>query len=208
MLVSTAEGRSVVLARPWAWTSEARRAALLLRSKLEHKAVLAMFVLDWRCSGVAGWDPMTADSDDDVTPPMESPSVRTGATWNRRRRRQDAVRPHRVTVRFSDDELTKVVTHAAAARLAIAAYLAELGVTPPRALRSDSSGDGDVRSELLVSLMGVHRQLRGAANNLNQAVAKWHATEELPEELLATVQYVRRVAQQVDEAVAIVARQR
>lgn len=56
----------------------------------------------------------------------------------------------------------------------------------------------------LLELMGVHRQLRGAATNLNQAVAKLNAIGEPVGELPAIAEYVRKVATAADAAVAAV----
>jgi hypothetical protein len=66
---------------------------------------------------------------------------------------------------------------AAASRLTVASYVAESALA---ARRPPEPADGHDRRALLVDLMGVHRQLRGAANNLNQAVAKLHALGREP----------------------------
>jgi hypothetical protein len=55
-----------------------------------------------------------------------------------------------------------------------------------------------------MELMGLHRQLRGAWTNLNQAVAKLNSLGEPVGELPVVADYVRRVTSEVDEAVAVV----
>lgn len=129
--------------------------------------------------------------------------VRFGPATGRRRRHHQQPRTHRVTVRFSDEEHQAVLANAAEARLAVGAYLAEVGVAPLTPVAADE-GQG-ARAALLIELMGVHRQVRGAAHNLNQAVTKLHAMGEAPGELAAVADYMRRVAARVDAVVAAVA---
>ncbi|MEV0732382.1 hypothetical protein [Polymorphospora sp. NPDC050346] len=62
------------------------------------------------------------------------------------------------------------------------------------------------RRMLLLELMGIHRQLRGACTNLNQAVAKLHSLGQPVDELPAIADYIRRVTTAVDEALAAVQR--
>jgi hypothetical protein len=131
--------------------------------------------------------------------------VRFGAAISRRRRHNPQPRARQVTVRLSDEEYGTVLANAAAARMAVAAYLAEVGVAP---LVPAPSGDAqDERTALLIELMGVHRQVRGAAHNLNQAVTKLHSLGEIPAELAASAAYLRRVAARADALVAAIAAQ-
>lgn len=130
--------------------------------------------------------------------------VRFGAAQSRRRRHNAKPRRRWVTVRLSDEEYGTVLANAAAARLAVAAYLAEAG-TAPMVPASDST-DGNVDAgPLLVELMGVHRQVRGAAHNLNQAVARLHSTGEPAGDLTASAAYLARVAARVDDLVTAIA---
>jgi hypothetical protein len=128
-------------------------------------------------------------------------AVRVGAVLSRRRRREQPLRDRRVTVRFSEEEYARVAANAAGARLALAAYLAQVG-TAPRIAACRSGAEE--RADLLVELMGTHRQLRGACTNLNQAVARWHTTGQQSGELPAIAEHVRRVTGRVDAAVAAV----
>lgn len=124
--------------------------------------------------------------------------VRFGASHRRRRAHSDDdPRVHRVTVRLSEAE-------AAAVRMATSAYLAEAGSAP---LVPDPAGpDGAAETgPLLVELMGLHRQVRGAAHNLNQAVARLHSTGEPAGDLAATAAYLARVAGRVDDLVTAIA---
>lgn len=129
--------------------------------------------------------------------------VRFGAATSRRRRHDPVPRTNRVTVRLSDEEYSLVLANAAAARLAAAAYLAEVGAAP---LVPARPGD-DERAAMLVELMGLHRQVRGAANNLNQAVTRLNALGEPAGDLPATADYMRRLAARVDAVVAAIAAQ-
>lgn len=130
--------------------------------------------------------------------------VRFGAAQSRRRRHNAKPRRRWVTVRLSDEEYGTVMANAAAARLAVAAYLAEAGTAPmvPADGRADGAAD---TGPLLVELMGVHRQVRGAAHNLNQAVARLHSTGEPAGDLAATAAYLARVAARADELVTAIA---
>ncbi|MGC4808653.1 plasmid mobilization relaxosome protein MobC [Micromonospora sp. DT233] len=111
---------------------------------------------------------------------------------------------HRVTVRLSETELAAVEANAAAARMATSAYLAEAG-SAPLVPAPAGPGEGGEVGPLLVELMGVHRQVRGAATNLNQAVARLHSTGEPAGDLAAATAYLARVAAHVDELVTAIA---
>ncbi|SCL43834.1 mobilisation protein (MobC) [Micromonospora citrea] len=136
--------------------------------------------------------------------PAQVGVVRFGASQRRRRAHSDDdPRVHRVTVRLSEAEMAAVEANAAAARMATSAYLAEAGSAP---LVSAAGPDGAAETgPLLVELMGVHRQVRGAAHNLNQAVARLHSTGEPAGDLAATAAYLARVAARVDELVTAIA---
>ncbi len=157
-------------------------------------------------------------------------AVQPSAAYSRRRARSAEPRSKRVTAWYSDAEHQQVLVYAAAARLAPAAYVAlaslrpsawQVGLAPASAADADPvvadtppAGGGPVlqdepgmaeqrRMELL-ELMGIHRQMRGAATNLNQAVAKLHSLGEPVGELAAIAEYVRQVATAADAAVAAV----
>ncbi|GAA2532238.1 plasmid mobilization relaxosome protein MobC [Pilimelia columellifera] len=118
-----------------------------------------------------------------------------GAVTGRRRQRAADGRPHVVRVTYSADELAQVRALAACARLATATFVAEASLDPIRPHPGDDLGE--VR-ELLRELMSVHRQLRGACTNLNQAVAAFNSTGVAPEQLAEIAAYVRRVTTAVD----------
>jgi hypothetical protein len=111
-----------------------------------------------------------------------------------------------VTAWYSEEEYAVVLAAAEAARLAPAAFVAAASVAPAAAgaaVRSDEE-----RAQVLLGLLGLHRQMRGACTNLNQAVMKLHALGEPVGELPAIAAYVRRVTSAVDEAIAAVAGER
>lgn len=137
--------------------------------------------------------------------PAQVGVVRFGANRHRRRAHSDDdKRVHRVTVRLSEAEMAAVLANAAAARMATSAYLAEAGTAPLVPAPSEQNGAAEA-GPLLVELMGVHRQVRGAAHNLNQAVARLHSTGEPAGDLAATAAYLARVAARVDELVTAIA---
>jgi methylthioribose-1-phosphate isomerase len=135
-------------------------------------------------------------------------AVRAGAAaWHRRRPRGSVPRRHRITINLDDAEYAAVLAHAEAARLAPAAYVAAVSVAP-KAAAGERVGDDDERAEWLLHLLGLHRQMRGAAVNLNQATAKLHALGEPVGELPAIAAHVRRVTTAVDDLIAVVAGER
>ena len=133
---------------------------------------------------------------------------RVGATaWRRRRARDQVPRRNRVVVRYSDAEHAAMLANAAAARLAPAAYIAAVSTSTPGRVAAPQPAAG-YRADLLLELMGLHRQMRGAATNLNQAVAKLNALGEPVGALPALAKRVHRIAAAVDAAVARVAAER
>jgi hypothetical protein len=115
-------------------------------------------------------------------------------------------REHRTTPRFNDEEYTAMLANAAAARLAPAAWCARAASAPGMAVRLAAESDG--RSAVLGELLGLHRQLAGAARNLNQTTAKLHALNECPGELDAVAAHIARVAARVDEAIVQLVQER
>lgn len=140
-------------------------------------------------------------------------SVHITAPWSRRRSHSEVPRRRRITVRYTDAEYGQVLANAAVSRMAPAAYLAQTGLRPVHIPGQDPANAGvtdrdDIRRALLLELMGIHRQMRGAATNLNQAVAKLHATGAPAGELPAVAEYVRRVTVAVDDTIAAVTKSR
>jgi len=131
-----------------------------------------------------------------------------GAVRSRRRQRQtgEGVRDIRVHPRFNAEEYEQVVVNAAAARMAVQAWVARAAAVPGMAVML--AAKEDERAALLGELMGLHRQLSGATRNLNQVTAKWHSTGERPGELAAIVDHVARVATRVDQLVVQLATER
>lgn len=147
-----------------------------------------------------------------AAPPGPAPGRgrRAGAErrWARRRPRGETPRRNSVTVWFSDEEYALVATRAASARLAVSAFLAEIGTAPAIAERDPQQTDDGARADQLVDLMGIRRQLVGAARNLNQAVTAGHATGEFQSDLGVAAAYVIRIARRVEQAVQQLARPR
>ena len=141
---------------------------------------------------------------------MSNPADAThiGAVHSRRRQRNSGElrRDIRITPRFNAEEYERVVANAAAARMAVQAWCAKAAAAPGMAARI--AVEEDERAALLTELLGAHRQLAGAARNLNQVTAKLHGTDEVPAELSAVLRYVGRVAERVDELVIQIAAER
>ena len=138
---------------------------------------------------------------------MSKPMVgttRVGATLARRRPRQPEPRTHSVTVKLSAAELRLITSNAADARLSVRAYLATAGCRTPPDLDGTTTGESDQDREVLITLMRLHRLMRGAATNLNQAVTKWHSSNGQPPEFEAIAEYVRRITTQVDHVLSTI----
>lgn len=119
----------------------------------------------------------------------------------RRRQRQAERRPHRLTPRFSDEELEAVSVAAALAGLTPTGYVAKVAVDVATArVKPVPTGVTDAIAELLAA----RYQVQKFSGLVNQAVAKWHSTDELPPQLLAAVGLVGRVLPRLEEAAAAV----
>jgi hypothetical protein len=111
-----------------------------------------------------------------------------------RQRRQPGGRPHKHTVKLSEQE-----------QLLIEARAVVAGVTVPRLLvESALAGDAQTASErraLLAEFFGARRLLAAVSNNVNQLAAAANSTGEVPVELHATLHAVARVTARLDAAV-------
>lgn len=144
-------------------------------------------------------DQAATDSGEDV--PVEGrggPVVSAGA---RRRQRQAERRPHRLTPRFSDEELEAVSVAAALAGLTPTGYVAKVAVDVATArVKPVPTAVVDAIGELLAA----RYQVQKFSALVNQAVAKWHSTDEVPAQLLAAVGLVGRVLPRLEEAAVAV----
>lgn len=146
-------------------------------------------------------------------------AIVAGSGAGRRRSPEEIPRIKRVNARYSEEEYRRLRELADAARMAVSAYVAQTSLAAgPAPSVMVGSGEpqmagghaqpgvaGEQQAALLIELMGVHRQLRGACTNLNQAVAKFHSTGEAPVELGPIAAYVRRVTTQLDDLIAAAA---
>jgi hypothetical protein len=91
----------------------------------------------------------------------------------RRRRREPGGRPHKLTVRLTEEEARLVGARAAAAGLTPASFLAAAGMAS-----GESAGSGGEtvawRTSAAAELLAVVRQCRGMAANINQMAAYAH----------------------------------
>jgi len=115
----------------------------------------------------------------------------------RRRQRQSERRPHRLTPRFSEEELEAL----AGAGLTPTGIVAKVAVDVATArVRPVPTAVVDAIGELLTA----RYQVQKFSALVNQAVAKWHATEEVPAQLLDGVALVGRVLPRLEAAAAAV----
>ena len=119
----------------------------------------------------------------------------------RRRQRQTERRSRRLTPRFSDEELEAVSVAAALAGLTATGYVAKVAVDVATArVRPVPTSVTDAIGELLAA----RYQVQKFSALVNQAVTKWHSTDEVPVQLLAVVGLVGRVLPRLEEAAAAV----
>ena len=119
----------------------------------------------------------------------------------RRRQRQVERRLYRLTPRFSAEELAAVSEAAALAGLTPTGYVAKVAVDVATArVRPVPTAVVDAIGELLAA----RYQVQKFSALVNQAVAKWHSTEQVPAQLLAAVGLVGRVLPRLEEAAAAV----
>jgi len=98
-----------------------------------------------------------------------------------RRSRQRATRPRRVEFTLTEEEFGDLDAAAARAGLARGAYAAQAALAAAR--NGTAPADGPVR-EALAELIRSAGLVRRAGVNLNQAVAKLHATGQLSGDLV------------------------
>jgi hypothetical protein len=80
-----------------------------------------------------------------------------------RRRRSEGGRPHRVVVRFTDEELARVSARAEGARRTVPALLADLALTPV----VGPSLDPVTARDLVLEVFAVRRGLEKVGRNVN-----------------------------------------
>lgn len=119
-----------------------------------------------------------------------------GRVPRQRRARGTTARPFQVTVRLSAEEYAQASARAAAERMALAGWMARAALNEGRAVPA-----GDVDRSVLAELIGLHRQVRGACTNLNQAVAKLHSLGQPVAELPVIAARVDRLRVELDRAV-------
>jgi hypothetical protein len=122
----------------------------------------------------------------------------------RRRRRANAsqgARPHRVVIKHSDEELATVKAMAAVQ-----------GISPPRLyVRALTTGDVEAAARLQRirdELTATRRLLAAVSNNVNQIAVAANSTGQAGEDLIATLDAVRRVASRIEGVVRAVEEER
>ena len=146
--------------------------------------------------GVDGVDQVEPDSDE-----IAGGGGLVVSVGARRRQRQVERRSLRLTPRFSEEELAAVSEAAALAGLTPTGYVAKVAVDVATArVRPVPTAVVDAIGELLAA----RYQVQKFSALVNQAVAKWHSTEQVPAQLLAAVGLVGRVLPRLEEAATAV----
>lgn len=122
-----------------------------------------------------------------------------------RRARGQVPRANSVTIRLSDQEKAVLERAAAQAGLGLRAYIGQAAVD---AAELRAVPVTVFQRQLLAELIRAAGLVRRAGVNLNQAVAKFHATGHPGPDLDPAVAYCLRVLRHVDEAALAVTRRR
>ncbi len=121
-----------------------------------------------------------------------------------RRHRLTEPRTHRVTVRLSASELLTISIAAAAERLAVGAWIADVAA---RVAAGDRSRAEVSQLRIVLSeLTQTRTQLAKAGGLLNQAVVAFHVGEPQHRQIASAASFVTRRIQVVDRHVAALVR--
>jgi hypothetical protein len=140
-----------------------------------------------------------AMSDDRSTPKQEQPSA-----GRRYRRRSDTARDHRLTPRFSEEELSAIRSAAEAADMTLTGFCALAALAAARR-RPGNVGEAlagglsvEELAEMQRELFDARTAVNRAGTNLNQAVAQLNANGVPPVWLEHAVDRAMRAVDQVD----------
>lgn len=121
----------------------------------------------------------------------------------RRRQRGGEPRGHKVTVRLSDGELAAITAAADRGGLSAGAYIGHAAL---EAAGYRGGGITEAQRAALAELIRAAGLVRRAGVNLNQAVARLHATGQLATDLEAAAAYCMRMVGRIDQAATEVSR--
>lgn len=111
-----------------------------------------------------------------------------------RRRRVVGGRPHKFTVRFTDEELERVAARAAAARVSVPAFLALVALHSAEGRQVDPA---TVRA-FAVEIFALRRQVNLLGNNVNQIAHKLHGTGEIESTAAETYRAATAAIEEID----------
>jgi uncharacterized protein (DUF1778 family) len=122
---------------------------------------------------------------------------------DRKRKYAPVRRSRSMLVRYTEDEYGVVADAAGQAGLAPTSYVAEAALA---AARDTAAPSASPLRDLAIELMQARRQVRRFGVNVNQAVAKLHATGEVPVWLAESVERCDLAVAQVDTVAAAISR--
>lgn len=112
-----------------------------------------------------------------------------------RRRRGDAAKHRRIAISVDDTEYEELAAAAAGAEVSVSTFVADAALSTARATRTP---DLAVVREVLRELVGASVQVQKIGVNLNQAVAKLHATGQPAPELVSHAAVAARAIERLD----------
>jgi uncharacterized protein (DUF1778 family) len=147
---------------------------------------------------------MSIDSTRPDQAPAQPPS--TGAPVARHRTHHMPGRPHRLSVRLSDDEQQLVADAAVAVQLTPAGFAGKATVAAAAHQVAPAAGLAESLRELQRELFSARRAVNMFASNVNQAAAAYNTTSELPAWITDAVALCRAAVARLDEVTARVDR--
>jgi uncharacterized protein (DUF1778 family) len=139
------------------------------------------------------------------TAQTETPATARG----RDRRHQYPGRPGRIAPRFTEQEITELQQAAAAVGLTPTGFVAEASLGAARATErpAELSPLREALAQLQSELFEVHVAVGRIGTNLNQAVAAYQATGQVPAWLARAAHLCEQRMTRVDETITLVDRQ-
>ncbi|WP_051799951.1 plasmid mobilization protein [Catenuloplanes japonicus] len=125
----------------------------------------------------------------------------------RDRRHQRPGREHRLTPRFSADELAAIELAAAQAGMTTTGFCAEAAVAAARRVEAAALDPlREILADFQTELFAVRVAVGRIGTNLNQAVAAFNATGQAPEWLVTAALLCERRMERIDAVIALVDR--
>jgi uncharacterized protein (DUF1778 family) len=115
-------------------------------------------------------------------------------------------RPHRLSLRLSDEEQQLVADAAVAVRLTPAGFAAKAAVAAAAHQIAPAAGLAETLRDLQRELFAARRAINMYGSNVNQAAAAYNSTNELPVWITDAVALCRAAVGRLDEVTGLIDR--